>query len=52
MFHMECIHSWLNKNNTCPLCRWELPSKNYYYEMKKRIESYNDGIYHIFTQTF
>jgi len=25
MFHNECIMSWLNQNNTCPVCRFELP---------------------------
>ena len=24
-FHTTCIDTWLNRNNTCPLCRTEAP---------------------------
>ena len=27
MFHYECIMSWLTQNNTCPVCRFELPAE-------------------------
>lgn len=26
MFHEPCIKSWLDKHNTCPVCRFELPT--------------------------
>lgn len=26
IFHSECIMAWLSKNNSCPLCRFEMPS--------------------------
>ncbi|GAB2289741.1 hypothetical protein Dimus_024048 [Dionaea muscipula] len=25
LFHERCILKWLEKNQTCPLCRWKLP---------------------------
>ena len=25
-FHSDCIMTWLNKNNNCPMCRHEMPS--------------------------
>ena len=25
LFHKDCCFTWLNKNNTCPICRFELP---------------------------
>jgi hypothetical protein len=25
LFHDPCVLEWLNKNNTCPICRFELP---------------------------
>lgn len=25
LYHAECVTSWLQRNNTCPLCRLELP---------------------------
>lgn len=26
-FHCDCIKPWLDKNNTCPTCRFKLPSE-------------------------
>ena len=28
VFHSECIKSWLNKNNNCPTCKFELTFEN------------------------
>ncbi|XP_049828515.1 uncharacterized protein LOC126267376 isoform X1 [Schistocerca gregaria] len=38
-FHNECILPWLEKTNTCPLCRHEMPTDNEDYELFKRIET-------------
>jgi E3 ubiquitin-protein ligase RNF115/126 len=35
MFHDECITKWLNIHNTCPLCRFELPTDDPEYERKR-----------------
>jgi hypothetical protein len=26
VFHQDCLIPWLKTQNTCPLCRYELPS--------------------------
>ncbi|MCI31881.1 E3 ubiquitin-protein ligase RNF181 [Trifolium medium] len=26
VFHIKCIRDWLEKGNTCPLCRFKLPT--------------------------
>ena len=26
-FHMKCIRRWLNRGNSCPLCRFQLPTR-------------------------
>jgi hypothetical protein len=28
LFHNDCITKWLDMNNTCPVCRYELPTDN------------------------
>lgn len=25
IYHPDCLKPWLEKNNTCPVCRFELP---------------------------
>ena len=35
MFHDKCINKWLDTNNTCPVCRFELPTDDPNYERKK-----------------
>ena len=27
-FHNDCIIPWLNRSNTCPLCRYKLPQED------------------------
>ena len=36
-FHKDCIIPWLNERNSCPICRYELPTDDKdFEEMKKR----------------
>ncbi|GBP05480.1 E3 ubiquitin-protein ligase RNF181 [Eumeta japonica] len=35
-FHSTCILTWLNKTNSCPLCRHELPTDDEGYEAFKK----------------
>jgi len=34
IFCNDCVRSWLEKNNTCPVCRFELPTGNPDYDNK------------------
>uniref|UniRef100_A0A3Q3BZP2 E3 ubiquitin-protein ligase RNF181 n=1 Tax=Haplochromis burtoni TaxID=8153 RepID=A0A3Q3BZP2_HAPBU len=36
LFHSGCILPWLDKTNSCPLCRLELPTDNADYEQFKK----------------
>jgi len=28
IYHPDCLKPWLESNNTCPVCRFELPKQN------------------------
>jgi hypothetical protein len=36
MFHSDCVTKWLEIHNTCPLCRFELPTDDPNYERERR----------------
>ena len=46
MFHDECVTKWLNLHNTCPLCRFELPTDDPEYERQRNLRNSqrNDNI--------
>ncbi|XP_039750822.1 E3 ubiquitin-protein ligase RNF181 [Pararge aegeria] len=36
VFHKKCILTWLNQTNSCPFCRYELPTDDEEYEAFKK----------------
>ena len=41
MFHDGCINKWLEMHNTCPVCRYELPTDDQDYEGARQGRSQN-----------
>ena len=37
MYHPICIDPWLKEHNTCPTCRYELPTDDPIYEQNRRV---------------
>jgi len=35
-FHGDCVKPWLEQRNSCPTCRFELPTDDTDYELKKK----------------
>ncbi|KAL8526393.1 hypothetical protein ACS0TY_015561 [Phlomoides rotata] len=46
-YHPSCILPWLSARNTCPLCRYELPTDDKDYEARKRNAGNENQTFHI-----
>ncbi|TMW99822.1 hypothetical protein EJD97_001920 [Solanum chilense] len=38
-YHGDCILPWLGIRNTCPVCRYELPTDDHGYERRRRVQT-------------
>ena len=50
-FHDKCILSWLKQTNSCPVCRFELPTDNEDYE-ELRLERVGENFIKIYRTVF
>ncbi|OLQ18805.1 Ring finger domain protein [Cryptosporidium hominis] len=41
IFHANCLLPWLNQHNSCPVCRFELPTDDEFYESRRRSSAQN-----------
>lgn len=38
IFHVNCLLPWLNQHNSCPVCRFELPTDDACYESRRSLQ--------------